>query len=142
MISGPLVSMAGAGPLLVLVYHKGPPVGETQSLAYQVLDVMGGHEVSSGDLCLSPGACLTWLGFSDDLMAVAMDSLGLLTGLTQSLGWRWAPLLDTLSVSKNKEDRFWPIGVVTGKLLAANLKGGEKNPSTHPRPVLTGEKPP
>lgn len=58
--------------------------------------------------------------------------------LFQSFGWQWAPLLDTLKVSKNKRDRFWPVGVVTGKLLAATLKGGEEHPAAYPRPVLTG----
>lgn len=56
----------------------------------------------------------------------------------QSFGWQWTPLLDTLKVSKNKRDRFWPVGVVTGKLLAATLKGGEEHPAAYPRPVLTG----
>ncbi|CAN0101878.1 unnamed protein product, partial [Hapterophycus canaliculatus] len=56
----------------------------------------------------------------------------------QSFGWQWTPLLDTLKVSKNKKDRFWPVGVVTGKLLAATLKGGEEHPAAYPRPVLTG----
>ena len=56
----------------------------------------------------------------------------------QSFGWQWTPVLDTLKVSKNKRDRFWPVGVVTGKLLAATLKGGEEHPAAYPRPVLTG----
>ncbi|CAM9947064.1 unnamed protein product, partial [Choristocarpus tenellus] len=137
MLPGPVVTMAGSGALLVVIYHKGLPLGESQSLAYLLLDVGGGRELSCGDVCLSSGAELTWLGLSDDLMVVAMDSTGLLMGLTQSLGWRWMPLLDTLSVSKNKQDRFWPVGVVTGKLLAANLKGVEEYPTTYPRPVLT-----
>lgn len=32
---------------------------------------------------MSPSSELTWLGFSDEHMVVAMDSSGLLTGLTQ-----------------------------------------------------------
>ncbi|CAN0534563.1 unnamed protein product, partial [Laminaria digitata] len=52
-------------------------------------------------------------------------------------GWQWSPLLDTLKVSKNKKDRFWPVGLVTGKLLAATLKSGEEHPTAYPRPVLT-----
>ena len=47
-------------------------------------------------------------------------------------------MLDTLSISKNTKDLFWPVGVVTGKLLAVTLKGGEEHPSAYPRPVLTG----
>lgn len=58
--------------------------------------------------------------------------------IEKSFDWQWTPMLDTLSVSKNKKDRFWPVGVVTGKLLAVALKGGEEHPTAYPRPVLTG----
>ena len=61
---------------------QGEPLGDSQKLGYQVLDVGGKRELSKGDLCLSPGSELTWLGTSEEGMVVSMDSAGLVSGLT------------------------------------------------------------
>lgn len=69
---------------------QGEPQGDSQKLGYQVLDVGGKRELSKGDLCLSPGSELTWLGTSEEGMVVSMDSAGLVSGLTlvRTGGWR------------------------------------------------------
>ncbi|CAN0188959.1 unnamed protein product, partial [Ectocarpus sp. 12 AP-2014] len=137
MLPGPVVSMVGSGDVLLVAFHKGEPIGDGQNLGYKLLDVGGKRELSKGGLCLSPGSELTWLGSSEEGMVMAMDSAGLVSALTRSFGWQWTPLLDTLKVSKSKRYRFWPVGVVSGKLLAATLKDGEEHPAAYPRPVIT-----
>lgn len=58
-------------------------MGDSQKLGYLLLDVGGKRELSRGDVAISAAAELTWLGFTEEHMVVAMDSTGLLTGLTQ-----------------------------------------------------------
>lgn len=58
-------------------------MGDAQNLGYMLLDVVGKRALSQGCVSLSPSAELTWLGFTEEHMVVAMDSSGLLTGLTQ-----------------------------------------------------------
>ncbi|CAN0317217.1 unnamed protein product [Laminaria digitata] len=86
MLPGPIVTMAGAGDVLAVVFHQvrivGEPQGDSQKLGYQVLDVGGKRELSKGDMCLSPSSELTWLGTSEEGMVVSMDSAGLVSGLT------------------------------------------------------------
>ena len=57
-------------------------MGESQNLGYQLLDMNGKRELSSGGVCMSVGAELTWLGMSEELMLVTMDSSGLVSTLT------------------------------------------------------------
>ena len=66
-----------------------------------LLDILGRTEVARGSLPLSPGSSLTWAGFSKDGMAMTMDSVGVLAGLTPSFGGAWSPLLDCRLALKN-----------------------------------------
>jgi chromosome transmission fidelity protein 4 len=137
-LPGPVVSMAGSGPLLGVVFHAGSPVRETQNLAYMLLDVGAGRELGRGPVCLSQGSELTWMGFTSELMLCLMDSRGLISGLSPTFGGAWTPLLETGRIeTRNKSDGYWPVGVEEGQFIAVILKGGDKHPSTFPQPVTT-----
>ena len=114
-----------------------PPLVAQQSLGFVLLDVAARAEIARGALPLEPGATLQWLGFGDDGALSAMDSRGALLTLSPAFGWRWACALDTVPLRRSGDDRYWPVAVRRGQLMAVTLKGGVLSPATHPRPVLT-----
>lgn len=108
-LPGPVVALAGHGPLLAVVYHAGNPIGSnglprsyangaknkdedleadagatgnTQNLGWWVFHVTSARLLSSGaPLPLCPGAALSWLGFSTEGALATFDSTGVLRQL-------------------------------------------------------------
>ena len=67
VLPGPVVTMAGEGPQLAVVYHRSPPVGDCQVMACMLLHVAPSgmpRVVCQVDLPLPLGSQLSWLGFS------------------------------------------------------------------------------
>jgi hypothetical protein len=63
---------------------------------------------------------LTWLGFSAERMLCAMDSAGVLSGVTPVLGWGVTPLLQTKTVGKLLfVFRFW----IANTCVVAQVRG-------------------
>lgn len=136
-IPGPVVAVAGHGPLLAVAYHRGMPFAGRQCLGYCILDVTAcegeaGHATStalaaslaSGDLPLRQGVSLSWFAFSDHGMLVAQDSLGLFQGALPLFGWQWAPILDTRSkiIGRTAGAYHWPVAVRDNKLMCVICK--------------------
>ena len=134
---GPVIAMAGGRDALCVVYAAGMPLPNNQLLHARVLDPQRAHAAIDVPLPLSPGATLTWLGYSDRGGLLAMDSSGVLRLLSTRWGGQWAAVLD-LSRKPGK-DVHWPVGLIDDKLMCAVLKAGsgQKVPSTLSRPVLT-----
>ena len=130
---GPIVSLIAHNNLLCTVYHSAalPP---HQALHAHVMDVQHRRTLTDCPLPLSPGATLTWLGYSEKGLLLSMDSAGMLRALSEEWGGQWVPLLD---VSKKGKDVYWPVGLIEDKLMCAVCKGGLKVPNTLNRPVLT-----
>ena len=142
-VPGPILSAAGSGRRLFLVYRNGASAFGP-SLGFQLLDVPDRKEISCGVLPVvepSPGTGVKveWVGFAEPHgMPCFMDSTGVLSGLTTSFGGTWAPILDSKLASRNTNDHFWPIAVTGGKLNAITLKGSANTyPSVFPRPLPT-----
>ena len=68
------MALAAKGQNLALVWHKGVCQGRDQNLGVAVWDMAEQTQAWSGSLPLSPGATLTWLGFSEAGMLAAYDS--------------------------------------------------------------------
>ena len=74
-LPGRPVALAAAGDLLAAVWHAGMPAADKdQCLHYSVLSMASQALEHSGPLCLSAGASLQWLGFSEEGMLAAYDS--------------------------------------------------------------------
>jgi chromosome transmission fidelity protein 4 len=133
--------MAGRNRFMAVVYHDSTPlVDGTQQLGYQLWDVTSLEVLSEGSLsCLNKSASLTWLGFSNDMSLMAMDSDGMLSMLVQTglHKWEWAPILDTMGLRKSMDDQFWPITVYDGKMVCVPLKGGNSYPDAARKPVTS-----
>ena len=140
-LKGDPVTMAGRGRFMAVVYHDSIPLADgTQQLAYQMWDGTTCEVFSEGPLsCLNKGASLTWLGFSNDMSLLAMDSDGMLSMLVQTGGnkWEWTPILDTMGLRKSMDDQFWPITVYDGKMVCVPLKGGNTHPDATRKPVTS-----
>lgn len=140
-LKGDPVTMAGRGRFLAVFYHETTPLADgTQQLAYMLWDACSNEVITEGAVsCLSKGASLTWVGFSNDFSLMAMDSDGTLSMLVQagSVKWEWAPVLDTIGLRKSIDDQFWPITVFDGKLVCVPLKGGNTFPDAARKPVTS-----
>lgn len=115
----------------------------TQLLGYSIIDGVNGTTVATGDVsALSPGASLTWAGFTETCALTVMDSDGMLSLLARpnnelsSVG-NWVPFLDTVGLKKSISDNFWPVEVNGGRLVCVLLRGGKEYPDAARRPVTT-----
>ena len=68
------MALAAEGQNLALVWHKGVCQGRDQNLGVAVWDMAEQSQAWGGSLVLSPGATLTWLGFSEAGMLATYDS--------------------------------------------------------------------
>lgn len=146
-LKGEPVTMVGRGRFLAVVYHSSVPQTDgTQHLEYTLWDAPAFRVITQGSVsCLSKGSSVAWIGFSNDLSLLVMDSDGMLSMLT-STGehsspdlrmYEWVPVLDTIGLRKSLDDRHWPVTVYDGKLVCVPLKGGNTYPDATRRPVTT-----
>ncbi|KAL3940297.1 MAG: hypothetical protein SGARI_001024 [Bacillariaceae sp.] len=146
-LKGDPVAMVGRGRFLAVFYHESSPLDDgTQKLGYTMWDAAAFRVVAQGSVsCLSKASELTWVGFSNEYALFAMDSDGMLSMLVAAgdylapgaPSWEWAPMLDTVGLRKSKDDIYWPITVLNGKLISIPLKGGKKHPDASRRPVTS-----
>ena len=134
---GPVISMVGGRDQLCVVYAAGMPLPNNQLVHARVVDPQRSTVTMDVPLPLSPGATLTWLGYSDKGGLLSMDSSGVLRLLSMQWGGQWLAILDVNK--KQTKDVHWPVGLIDDKLMCAVLKAGsgQKVPSTLSRPVLT-----
>jgi len=148
-IPGEPVTVVGRGRFVAVVYHRSlsPMQDGTQLLGYSLIDGINGNTIAAGELSsISPGASLTWAGFTDVCALSVMDSDGMLSMLARSpssdncssdtMG-HWIPMLDTVGLKKSTSDSFWPVEVYGGKLVCVPLRGGKEYPDPVRRPVTT-----
>jgi len=146
-LKGEPVTMIGRGELLAVFYHESSPLADkTQQLGYTLWDAANFRVISRGSVsCLSKGSSLSWVGFSNDLSLMVMDTDGMLSMLITTgegngdgaYDWEWAPVLDTIGLRKSSDDFHWPVTVHNGKLVCIPLKGGNTYPDANRRPVTT-----
>jgi len=136
-LPGNPVTLIGRERFLTVIYHMSSPLPDsTQKLGYIVIDPISGTTIANGPMsALSPGATLTWAGFSEDLCTYILDSKGMLSILNNTHGWQWSPILDTQKKKKSSDDHFWPVTIADGKLVCIPLKGGNEYPDAVRRPV-------
>ena len=138
--------MVGRGRFLAVFYHDSAPhTDATQQLGYTLWDASSFRVISQGPVaCLSKASSLSWVGFSNDLSLLVMDSDGMLSMLVPTTEQKpelrvfvWAPVLDTVGLRKSADDLYWPVTVFDGKLVCVPLKGGNTYPDATRRPVTT-----
>ncbi|XP_066198427.1 WD repeat and HMG-box DNA-binding protein 1 [Saccopteryx leptura] len=136
---GPVVSMAGHGEQLFIVYHRGTGFDGDQCLGVHLLE-MGKkkRQILHGDpLPLTRKSYLVWVGFSAEGTPCFVDSEGIVRMLNRGLGNTWTPVCNTREHCKGKSDHYWVVGVHENpqQLRCIPCKGS-RFPPTLPRPAV------
>ncbi|CAM4691951.1 WD repeat and HMG-box DNA-binding protein 1 [Lepidochelys kempii] len=138
-LPGPVVSMAGHGEQLVVIYHRGTGFDGDQCLGVQLIEIgKKKRQVLHGDpLPLTRKSYLTWVGFSAEGTPCYVDSEGIVKMLNRGLGNTWIPVCDTREYCKGKSDHYWVIGIHENpqQLRCIPCKGA-RFPPTLPRPAV------
>uniref|UniRef100_A0A2K5JIA0 WD repeat and HMG-box DNA-binding protein 1 n=1 Tax=Colobus angolensis palliatus TaxID=336983 RepID=A0A2K5JIA0_COLAP len=112
-LAGPVVSMAGHGEQLFIVYHRGTGFDGDQCLGVQLLELgKKKKQIVHGDpLPLTRKSYLAWIGFSAEGTPCYVDSEGIVRMLNRGLGNTWTPVCNTREHCKGKSDHYWVVGI-------------------------------
>ncbi|XP_027785371.2 WD repeat and HMG-box DNA-binding protein 1 isoform X1 [Marmota flaviventris] len=138
-LPGPVVSMAGHGEQLFIIYHRGTGFDGDQCLGVQLLELgKKKKQILHGDpLPLTRKSYLVWVGFSAEGTPCYVDSEGYVRMLNRGLGNTWTPVCNTREHCKGKSDHYWVIGIHENpqQLRCIPCKGS-RFPPTLPRPAI------
>lgn len=138
-LPGPVVSMAGHGEQLVIIYHRGTGFDGDQCLGVQLLELgKKKKQILHGDpLPLTRKSYLVWVGFSAEGTPCYVDSEGIVRMLNRGLGHTWTPVCNTREHCKGKSDHYWVVGIHENpqQLRCIPCKGS-RFPPTLPRPAV------
>ncbi|XP_057588505.1 WD repeat and HMG-box DNA-binding protein 1 isoform X2 [Hippopotamus amphibius kiboko] len=138
-LPGPVVSMAGHGEQLIIVYHRGTGFDGDQCLGVQLLELGNKKkQILRGDpLPLTRKSYLVWVGFSAEGTPCYVDSEGIVRMLNRGLGHTWTPICNTREHCKGKSDHYWVVGIHENpqQLRCIPCKGS-RFPPTLPRPAV------
>ncbi|XP_014450612.1 WD repeat and HMG-box DNA-binding protein 1 [Alligator mississippiensis] len=138
-LPGPVVSMAGHGEQLMVIYHRGTGFDGDQCLGVQLMELgKRKKQVFHGDpLPLARKSYLMWVGFSAEGTPCYVDSEGIVRMLNRGLGNTWIPVCNTREYCKGKSDHYWVVGIHENpqQLRCIPCKGA-RFPPTLPRPAV------
>ena len=122
-----VVTMAGYENLMVIIYHAGLPLFESQQLKCKIIDTKSYKTIYDSRCPVSRGSELNWVGFSEEGMLITMDSNGLITGLNLR-NCQWVPLLDLKLKFHENFRQIWIVGFMENELLAIQMLRNEEQP--------------
>ncbi|NXW08941.1 WDHD1 protein, partial [Fregetta grallaria] len=139
-LPGPVVSMAGHGEQLVIIYHRGSTGFDgDQCLGVQLMELgKNKKQILHGDpLSLTKKSYLIWVGFSAEGTPCYVDSEGIVRMLNRGFGNTWIPVCNTREHCKGKSDHYWVVGIHENpqQLRCIPCKGA-RFPPTLPRPAV------
>ncbi|NXF44715.1 WDHD1 protein, partial [Oceanites oceanicus] len=139
-LPGPVVSMAGHGEQLMIIYHRGSTGFDgDQCLGVQLMELgKNKKQILHGDpLSLTKKSYLIWVGFSAEGTPCYVDSEGIVRMLNRGLGNTWIPVCNTREHCKGKSDHYWVVGIHENpqQLRCIPCKGA-RFPPTLPRPAV------
>lgn len=143
-VPGPVVTMTGHGPDLVIVYHASVPMLASlsgrpmthQNLRMMWLDIDNRKKLCDEAVPLSPNSELKWLDFSDTGLLFTMDAAGVVRLCNTSFGYLWVSVLDTRADPELPANKgCWPV-MVSENSFECVLLTKSKVPQVHPRPLL------
>ncbi|NXY82473.1 WDHD1 protein, partial [Alcedo cyanopectus] len=138
-LPGPVVSMAGHGEQLMVIYHRGTGFDGDQCLGVQLMELgKKKKQILHGEpLSLTRKSYLVWVGFSAEGTPCYVDSEGIVRMLNRGLGNTWIPVCDTREHCKGMSDHYWVVGIHENpqQLRCIPCKGA-RFPPTLPRPAV------
>lgn len=140
-LAGAPVALAAQGSRVAAVWHAAAPLGTAkrpeQQLAFAVYDVDSQTCAQQGPLPITPGATLTWVGFSDEGALCSGDSAGVVRVLVAGFGGSWVPVFTSEAARASDAERHWIVGLSRNEVYAVVCKAPETYPQVSPRPVLS-----
>ena len=140
-LPGPIVSMAGHGERLMVVWHCGCPIsgpsGVEQQLEFAVYTLSDSRKLFGGRVAMSPGSELTWVGWTEAGVPATFDSEGELLLFNSSFGGTWTPVFSAKRERKSTSERYWIVGITSTQLHCVVCKAPATTPQVMPRPVLS-----
>lgn len=139
---GRSVAMAASATLLFVVTRSllAPTTTASEDddiLDFRVLETKKRVEVAAGRLPLSPAARLRWIGFSEDLVPMAIDTAGVVRALLGSgagswgpqsgCGAEWTPVL-SLAQQEAELGPLWTVQAKQGAIVFAEVGLEAKEP--------------
>ena len=135
------VAMAARGGKLAVAWHAAPPTPSgDQGIDIGEYAVQEQRLLRQTRVSLSPGASLTWVGYSEEGMLTVYDSEGVLRVLSPEFGGAWVPIFSAAAERKGGE-HFWVFSVSVKRaevqcIVCANAPEPAV-PSGSARPVVT-----
>ncbi|KAJ7538304.1 hypothetical protein O6H91_11G042800 [Diphasiastrum complanatum] len=137
-LTGPVVSMAGYQQQLAVVTHSSNPLHSgDQVMDFAIFDVNERARKITGRLPLSPGALLSWLGFSEAGILSSYDSKGVLRMYSTEYDGCWVPVFSAGKEKKGSSENFWMVGLNSKQVFCVMCKSPDTQPQVAPKPVLS-----
>lgn len=135
-LPGQAVSVAAHNNLIQVAYHSSAST-EDQHISLMFIEVVGLNlRCRNVSVPLSPGAKLTWVGYSDKGSPITYDSKGSLR-LYSSRSNVWIPVCDTTLHTTGASDNFFIVQVSeASQVIRAVLCRGSNYPLTTPKPMV------
>lgn len=145
-IPGRSVALAARGSLLLVVTRSPlapamPDDGTDDVLDFRLLDACSRMERAAGRLPLSPTSRLRWIGISEDLAPICIDTMGVVRALLgtgagswgsqNGSGGEWTPVL---ALAEHEADLgpLWAVHAQQGELVVAEAGLTAEEPSPCP----------
>ncbi|CAJ1413309.1 unnamed protein product [Effrenium voratum] len=117
---GQSVALAASGALL-LVITRSP--GSEEDFDFRLLDTKSRAECAAGPLPLSEGSQPRWLGFTEDLVPLAVDTWGVVRALLGSGSWVGAEWTPVLSMADHEEEQpLWVVHATSSGLVVTEAE--------------------
>jgi len=122
-----------------------------EALEYRLLDFRSRSERSSGRLPLSAKSGLRWIGFSEEILPLAIDTKGMVRALFAGGAGCWGPaggsggewtIVADLAPEESKSGPLWAVDARQNLLLVAEAGQDLKEPSPEPAALADGDEKP
>jgi WD40 repeat protein len=137
-----VVALAGYENILAIVLHEGVPLLGCQALKVRLIDAEVGKMLCELPLPISPGATLTWFGFSEEGMLLSYDTEGVLRGCEFTYTRLWTNLFEQSAICKQNHQctstsKLWFVGMCDYEIVGVILSKDAVEPTKYPRPHVT-----
>lgn len=136
-LSGPVLALAAHDDRILAAYHSSA-ASEDQHISMLLIQTIGINlRCRDIKLALTPGAKLSWIGYSDRGSPVTRDSMGMMRMFSMRSNY-WIPICDTALHTKGASDSYFIIEVSENlQIVRGILCRGAAYPLTIPKPMIS-----
>lgn len=133
-----VVSVTAMTDLALFVYSTGPSFTGQQNLKYILLNTDSNEILQKDDLHITTDSEVNWIGFTETNQAAVYDTAGVLRILQRQRRpdqGCWVPVFDGKTHAAQKNEKYWPVGILRDRLMCVILRGNNLYPF-FPRPPV------